>query len=232
MENPSSEIQVYAPFPHVVAAGADLDVDAANWRWVHCLTFKIETLSKLQFSHRPYKWIRYAIGAVTGAQGDLSFNRDSPDSMDYDDDLPQDSVVLYYHTSDEERRRMFPVDADIGHTNITSSVFTSRRTRFRGDVQGRDALRCVLSDIAPLLCDAAHLVPHSKGNAVCYLSLSLSLTHTLTMEIAAVHTKLYSTSWSRTERHPVGHRQRSEWPVLDQLYSQSVGYRCRILKGV
>jgi hypothetical protein len=178
METPSSEIQVYAQFPHVVALGADLDLDAANWRWLHCLTFKIETLSRLQFSHRPYKWIRYAIGAVTGEQGDLSFNRDSPDRMDYDDGLPQDSVILYYHTSDEEKRRMFPADPDTGHTNITASVFTRRRIRFRGDVQGRDALRCVLSDIASELCDAAHLVPHSKGDAVCYFSLSLSHTHT------------------------------------------------------
>jgi len=194
METP--KIQVYAPFPHALALGADLNVDPANWRWVHCLTFKIETLSKLQFSHRPYKWIRYATGSVTGARGDLSFNRDSPDGMDYDDGLPQDSVVLYYHTSDEEKRRMFPTDPDIGRTNITSSVPTSRRTRFRGDVQGRDALRCVLSDIVPSLCDAVHLIAHSKGDAVCYLSLSLSLS--LTMETAAVHIKLHSASQSRT----------------------------------
>ena len=227
---PFSEIQVYAPFPHAVVLDVNLDIDPANWHWVHCLTFKIETLSELQFSHRPYKWIRYAIGAVTGAQGDLSFNRDSPDGMDYDDDLPQDSVVLYYHTSDEEKRRMFPADPDIGHTIVTSSAATSRRARFHGNVQGRDALRCVLSDIAGVLCDAVHLVPHSKGDAVCYLSLSLSLT----VETVAVYIKLHPASQSRTwwEGHFVGHQQCPKWPFSEHVYSHSIGCRCCIRKGV
>lgn len=129
---------------------ANLELYAANWRWLHCLTFPIETLSKYQFSNRPYKWIRYAIGAVTGANGDLSLSHDSPDVINYDDGLPQDSVVLYYHTGDEEKRRIFPADLDIGRTNVTSSVATSRRARFRDDA-------------------------HSKGDAVCYLSLLTSL---------------------------------------------------------
>jgi len=170
---PGSEIQVYAPFPHAVALGADLDVDTTNWRWFHCLTFPIETLSKLQFSHTPYKWIRYAIGAVTGAQGNLSLSRDLPDVIDYDDGLPRESVVLYYHTSDEERRRMFPADPNIGRTNITSSVATSGRARFRDDILERDGRQCLLSNIPEMYCEAAHLVAHSKGDAVCYLPLSL-----------------------------------------------------------
>ena len=179
---PGSEIQVYAPFPHTVALDANLDIDPTNWHWVHCLHFPLETLHTLQFSHRPYKWIRYAIGAVTGAQGDLSLSRDSLDVVDYGGGLPSESVVLYYHINDEEKRRTFPADPYIGRTDVTSSVATSRRARFRGDVLERDGSHCVLSNIIAKYCDAVHLVAHSKGDAVCYLSLPLplplSLTHT------------------------------------------------------
>ena len=98
------QIQVYASFPHAVALDANLDMNPTNWRWLHCLTFPFKTLNELQFSHRPYKWIRYTIGAVTGAQGDLSLNQDSPDVIDYDVCLPQESVVLYYYARNEERR--------------------------------------------------------------------------------------------------------------------------------
>ena len=178
---PSSEIQVYAPFPHTVALGDNLDIDPTNWRWFHCLTFPLETLHKHQFSHKPYKWIRYAIGVVAGMQGHLSLSRDSLEIMDYDDGLPRESVVLYYHTSDEEKRRMFPTDPNIGRTIITSSVTTSQRARFRDGVLERDERRCVLSDMAGKVCDAVHLVAHGKGDVVCYLSLPRTHTHTLTL---------------------------------------------------
>jgi hypothetical protein len=120
------EIQVYAPFPRAVEFGTDLNVDPSNWHWVHCLNLPLETLKALNFSQRPFKWIRYAIGVIVGAEGHLSFSRDSPDVVVYNDDLPVDSAVLYYHTSDEEKRRMFPVDPNIERTTIMSSVPTSR----------------------------------------------------------------------------------------------------------
>jgi len=174
---PGSEIQVYAPFPHAVALDADLYIDPANWRWVHCLHFPLETLDKLQFSQRPYKWIRYATGAVTGARGDLSLSHDSLDIVDYDGVLPQESVVLYYHTSDEEKRRMFPADPYIGRTDVTSSVSTSRRDQFSDDLLRRDERRCVLSNLSEEFSDAVHLVAHSKGDAVCYHSLPHTRSH-------------------------------------------------------
>ncbi len=73
-----SEIQVYASFPRVVELGVGLNLHPSNWHWVHCLTLPVETLSALQFSQRQYKWIRYAIGVVVGAEGDLS---SSPDAL-------------------------------------------------------------------------------------------------------------------------------------------------------
>jgi len=60
-------------FPYVVVLGADLNLDANNWHWVLYLTLPLETLDVLQFSPRPYtEWIRYVIGIVIGAEGDLS----------------------------------------------------------------------------------------------------------------------------------------------------------------
>ena len=174
---PGSEIQVFAPFPHAVALDADLDIDPTNWRWLHCLTLPLETFCKLQFSHRPYKWIRYAIGVVIGAQGDLSLSQDPLNVVDYDGGLPRETVVLYYHTNDEEKRRMFPTDPNIGRTTITSSVATSRRARFRDDIVERDERRCTLSNIEEAYCEAVHLVAHGKGDVVCYLSLPHAHTH-------------------------------------------------------
>ncbi|KAJ2911499.1 hypothetical protein MD484_g8915, partial [Candolleomyces efflorescens] len=133
-----SEIQVYASFPRTVGLDADLNIEPSNWRWVHCLTLPVEALKTLEFSPKPYKWIRYAIGVVVGAQGDLSSSSDSPILVDYDACLADQSSVLYYHTSDEERRRMFPADPKIGRTHLTSSVATTRRARFRDDVAERD----------------------------------------------------------------------------------------------
>ena len=63
---------------HAVALGNDLNVDPSNWHWVHCLTLPVETLKTLSFSQRPYKWIRYAIGVVVGAEGHLSFSTTRP----------------------------------------------------------------------------------------------------------------------------------------------------------
>jgi hypothetical protein len=175
----SPEIQVYASFPRAVALGADLNVDPTNWRWVHCLTLPLKTLTALQFSQRPYKWIRYAIGVVTGAEGDLSSSPNSPNVVDYNAGLPADSDVLYYHTSDEERRRVFPVDPNIGRTNITSSVASTRRAQFRDDVAERDGRMCVLTSMNQEYCDAVHLLAHSKGDTVYYSYSQSVLTHNL-----------------------------------------------------
>ena len=162
------EIQVYASFPRAVALDTDLNVDSSNWHWVHCLTLPLETLKALNFSQRPYKWIRYAIGVVVGAEGDLSFSRDSLDVVEYNAGLPTEPATLYYHTSDEEKRRMFPVDPNIGRTRVTSSVATSRMDQFREVVAKRDGEECVLSNMDKRSCEAVHLLAHSKGDAVCY----------------------------------------------------------------
>ena len=227
------EIRVYALFPHAVATSRDLiDVQPSNWHWVHCLTLPVETLNALQFSQRPHKWIRYAIGVIVGAEGDLSSLPDSLNVVDYNAVLPAESTALYYHTSEEKRRRMFPVDPDIGRTRITSSVATARRAHFRDNVAERDGRTCVLTSIGEAYCDAVHLLAHRKGNEVCH-GILYSQSASLTIATVVVHCGLYSAPQSRPyrRRHHTRHRQRPERPSSEQLHSQKVGYRRCILNG-
>ena len=105
--------------------------------------------------------------------------------MEYDDDLRLESAVLYYHTSEDEKRRMFPADPDAGRTNITSSNATSRRVDIRSNITARDSV-CVLTGVEEFIHDAAHLLPHSKGDQVCYCCSVCVPAHCV-----AVHRDLY-----------------------------------------
>jgi hypothetical protein len=183
------EINVYASLPLKVERGVDLDLRPSNWSWVHCLHFSVEVLNTLQFSRRPYKWVRYAIGVVIGAQGHLYTGPDRTNVVDYNVALPLappvDSINLYYCIDDEERQMMFPIDPGFIRTQLTSTVTSTRRGPFRNEVATRDGERCVWTNEILRYCDAVHLVAHAKGNDVCY-SFILSLSP-LTIAIVVVH---------------------------------------------
>ena len=83
------EIRVHAHFPEALTPGPPLNLNPTNWKWVHCLTFPVDTLKRREFSLRLYKWIRYATGTVIGAHGTLTTQCDSLDPINYDDDLPR-----------------------------------------------------------------------------------------------------------------------------------------------
>ncbi|SRR6266702_771176 len=162
-------INVYASLPQNVVLGAGHSLRRTNWRWVHCLSLSLEELNTLRLSQRPYKWIRYATGVVVGAEGFLSTSCDSHDVVDYEAaSLLAESADLYYHTSEGERQRVFPVDPHILRTQITSSVPTTRREAFRDEVAERDGGRCVLTEADAVDCDAVHLLAHSKDDKVSY----------------------------------------------------------------
>jgi hypothetical protein len=121
------------------------DLSPTNWSWVRCLTLPLETLNA----------------------GVLSTTPNCNVDLDFAGPLTE-SANLYYYISDDEKRRMFPVDPDIGRTHVTSSVHTARGFQFRGAVADRDKRSCVLADVLEFYCDAAHLVAHSKGHEVRY----------------------------------------------------------------
>ena len=172
----SPRINIYASLPRAVEPGGDVDFNPHIWKWTHCLTLPLETFRTLHPSQKSYKWIRYAIGVVTGSEGTLSTSPDSPNSMDYDD-LLAESVDLYYHTSIRERERAFPIDPDIARTQVTSSVHTDRREDFRAEVLARDRGQCVLTELEADTCDAVHLIAHSKSDDVCYPYFQLVFAH-------------------------------------------------------
>ena len=167
MANPSATIRVYAQFPKKLTPNTDLDLESTNWMWVPCLAFPINELNLLGFSSKPYKWIRYATGVVVGAHGHLCTQRDLPATrVAYDSALSVTSMDLYYHTTPGEKRCMFPIDPSINNPKVATSTGTSTcRTTFRQDVELRD-LSCVVSGLAADVCDAAHILPHGKGDQV------------------------------------------------------------------
>lgn len=169
-------IQVHALFPRPTSPGinltsVDIETDAVDWRWIHCLTIPLETYNYFQWSRKPFKWIRFAIGVVIGAQGHLSSTRDAAAPVNYDDGLPTEFLDLYYDVDADERRRMFPTDPRLQNTNpetITSS--SDSWGEFSGEIKQRDGSRCVLSESHESLCNAAHLLAHSKGDSICILA--------------------------------------------------------------
>src|SRR5258708_39709971 len=87
----------------------------------------------------------------------------SPNVVDYNAGLPAVPMNLYYHTNEEEKRRMFPADPIIQGTSVTAnSVVTTRRARFCEDVAERDGV-CVLTGMRQTYCDAVHLLARHKG---------------------------------------------------------------------
>ena len=167
------QINVYASLPQNVILDTGNSLRRTDWSWVHCLSLPIEELNELRLSHRPYKWIRYAIGVVLGAEGALSTSRDPQDIVNYDSaSLSAGSADLYYHTSEEERERVFPVEPHILRTHTTSSP-TTRRETFLEDVAERDAALCVLTGMDGIYCAVAHLLTHSKDDKVYFFRFRL-----------------------------------------------------------
>jgi hypothetical protein len=161
-------ISVRSQFPKIVVPDTELDLDPTNWEWKECLTFPVSELNDLRFSSKPYKWMRYATGIVVGTHGELCAEPDllNPIPIDYDAGLSAISINLYYHTTDQEKRRMFPIDPILANPRtVTTSWTTFRRANFYEDVKERDG-SCVVTEEIPRDCDAAHLLPHSKGDTV------------------------------------------------------------------
>jgi len=128
---------IYAQFPKVVWLNTVLDLSPTNWVWKQCLTFPVNKLNRLQLPLRPYKWIRYATGIVVGARGQLGQERDTPTRIEYNDALPAKSISLYYHTTDQVKLSMFPIDPKLADSRTVASKGSSlRRAGFRSDVQG------------------------------------------------------------------------------------------------
>jgi hypothetical protein len=135
-----------------------------------------------RLSIRPLKWLRFVTFTVCGACGDLSATPDGP-AVDYD------SIALgsedYYYTPQGDASWVSTcgsllihccvvigdyhlVDYQTLNDRITSSEQTTRRSDFRRSIIQRNGEFCVVTRTLGIYCDAAHIIPRSKGDEVLF----------------------------------------------------------------
>jgi hypothetical protein len=162
-------------------------------RQVLALSIPFSDIERL--SLRPVKWLRYVTFAVCGAHGDLSATPNGP-PVKYDSiSLAGPIAESYYYTFQGKSiftdlklvaRRQYLVfmpgdhhliDHNAMNDRMTSSVKTLRSSRFRDEVMARDGSRCVFTRADGDICDAAHIIPKSKGDEVSsFIASSYCLT--------------------------------------------------------
>ena len=71
------------------------------------------------------------------------------------------------------------VDHEGLNDRSTTTEGTSRRAHLRDDVIKRDGPACVITQAGEKHCDAAHLIPHSKGDKVRFVVSSYN--HLMTL---------------------------------------------------
>ncbi|KAN0082622.1 hypothetical protein V8E55_008417 [Tylopilus felleus] len=113
-----------------------------------------------RLSNRPLRWLRYVMFSICGARGDLFRTLDpTDDPVDYNTSLADLSTVIYYKPSED----CIFVDYEGFDDRITSTNQTFGRAGFRRIIIRRDG-SCVVTKEPAGNCDAAHLIPWSKGD--------------------------------------------------------------------
>ncbi|KAI0252791.1 hypothetical protein BJV78DRAFT_1281379 [Lactifluus subvellereus] len=111
-----------------------------------------------RLSIHPFKWLRYVMFCICGARGDLSA---TPDGTPVDYDSTSLADIIYYYGPSEN---CIFVDYEGLNDRITTTSRTARRSNFREEVIQRDGFFCVITQQSGEHCDAAHLIPWSKGD--------------------------------------------------------------------
>ena len=156
-------ISVHAQFPKNVVPNTPLDLDPANWQCNKCLAFPIRANSTtcdfrrsrtsgfttlLESSLEPVEIFSESVTCPLAILFLLTTNLASLPP------LTKRSAICF---------RLTPGLSTQG--TVTSSRTSTRRDNFRGDVEDRGG-RCVVTGVPPSVCNAAHLLPHSKGDTV------------------------------------------------------------------
>ncbi|KAI0291863.1 hypothetical protein BC826DRAFT_911984 [Russula brevipes] len=129
--------------------------------WICALAIPPEDIGRL--SLRPLKWLRFVAFAALGVKGHLY---DSPGGniVNYGHVSLADLADNYYFSPEGAYQRYHLVDPHSLNDRTTTSVLTLRRFDFRGAVALRDGDCCVVTRTDAPHCDAAHIIPHSKGD--------------------------------------------------------------------
>lgn len=127
------------------------------------LLLRIPVTDVSQYSVRPLKWLRYVTGAILGTEGSLESLDETGQNFDLEDEQSPRRNLLFIPT--------LPIRLIDSHglDHLTSSqVTTESRDDFQDEVYGRDE-SCVITGQTVDVCEAAYLIPHSKGSQVCTL---------------------------------------------------------------
>ncbi|KAH9050864.1 hypothetical protein EDB83DRAFT_2226420 [Lactarius deliciosus] len=113
----------------------------------------------------PFKWLRFVVFSVCGARGRLSTTPGGP-AIHYNSTSLNDIADLYYTPSGNFsfRNCIFVDYQGLSDQAATSSVTTDCPNNFRDKIIARDGLACIVTRIPVEHCDAAHLIPWSKGD--------------------------------------------------------------------
>jgi len=143
-------------------------------------------LSDIQrLSILPFKWLRFVMFSVCGARGNLFATPDGP-QVNYDSTTESLADDYYYipegkasfvceilchhnfHFSARVSEDFILVDYNGLNDQITSSAQMQCRSNFRDNVIERDGSFCVITQEPASDCDAAHIIPRSKGHEVTF----------------------------------------------------------------
>ncbi|KAI0287844.1 hypothetical protein BC826DRAFT_737455 [Russula brevipes] len=127
--------------------------------WMCALAIPLEDIGRL--SLRPLKWLRFATFAALGVKGHL-YDAPGGNIVDYGNVSLADLADNYYFSLEGEYHFVDP--HGINDRITTSSFLTHRRFDFRCAVALRDGDRCVVTIENASICDAAHVIRHSKGD--------------------------------------------------------------------
>ncbi|KAI9467417.1 hypothetical protein BJY52DRAFT_1238401 [Lactarius psammicola] len=112
-----------------------------------------------RLSIHPFRWLRFVVFSICGARGCLSATPDGP-PVDYDSTSVTGVINLYYKPSGD----CIFVDYEGLNDRVTSTVPSDCPNDFRDDIIARDGTACIVTRHSAEHCDAAHLIPRSKGD--------------------------------------------------------------------
>ncbi|KIM90547.1 hypothetical protein PILCRDRAFT_1822 [Piloderma croceum F 1598] len=128
-------------------------------RQVLALSIPFSDIERL--SVRPVKWLRFVTFTIFVVRGNLSATPNGP-PVDYDSISLAGPIAEAYYYIPEGNYHI--IDYNALNDRITSSERTIRSSRFRSNIETRDGLVCIFTGARGSRCDAARLLPKTKGD--------------------------------------------------------------------
>jgi len=112
---------------------------------------------------RPLSWLRFLGFAIYGRKGVLLLSPEGTEVDDYAVGVELLEAAYYYSSTDEPRLVDVQGLDDRKSDAYSSNPNSESHEEFARHIEERDKM-CVMSEAERYLCDAAHLIPRSKGD--------------------------------------------------------------------